>query len=98
MPVTYINRKGTTYYLCKGITKTGKPRYFFAREPKGEPVEEVPAGYRISESVNGVVSLARDTPPEIRSDELRAVESAIQRRPRSGNHRAAIKRDRIEVY
>jgi len=40
MPVTYTNRKGHTYYLCQGVTKTGKSRYYFAREPRGEPVED----------------------------------------------------------
>jgi hypothetical protein len=59
MAVTYTNRKGTTYSLCRGVTKTGKTRYFFAREPVNEPVEKVPEGYEISESVNGVVSLAK---------------------------------------
>lgn len=39
MPVIYINRKGWTYYLCQTVTKTGKPRYYFAREQKGEPIE-----------------------------------------------------------
>ena len=26
MPVTYTNRKGTTYTLCQGVTKTDKPQ------------------------------------------------------------------------
>jgi len=51
MPVTYTNRKGFTYYLCRGMTKTGKPRYYFAREIKDEPLEQIPDGYTISESV-----------------------------------------------
>jgi len=41
MPITYTNRKGLTCYLCKSVTKTGKPRYYFAREPEDEPVEEI---------------------------------------------------------
>ncbi len=28
---------------------------YFARDPKGEPVEAIPAGFRIGEGVNGVV-------------------------------------------
>jgi hypothetical protein len=63
MSVTYASRKGLTYYLCRGLTKTGKPRYCFAREIKDEPVAEIPPGYTISESVNGVVSLAKDRRP-----------------------------------
>jgi len=98
MPVTYTNWKGVTYYLCRGVTKTGKPRYYFAREPKGEPVAEIPEGWKISESVNGVVSLVKDRPAQIRLEEVEAVEAVVQRHPKSHNYRVAVKRDRIEVY
>jgi hypothetical protein len=98
VPVTYTNRKGVTYYLCRGATKTGKPRYYFARKPKDEPVEDMPQGFRISESVNGIVSLVRDRPSQILPQELAAVKAALQRHPKSRNYRVAIKRNRIEVY
>ena len=62
MAVTYTNRKGHTYYLCKGMTKTGKVRYYFALERKDGSPDQIPEGYRISESVNGVVSLVKDQP------------------------------------
>jgi hypothetical protein len=52
MSITYTNRKGVTLYLCRSVTKTGKPRYYFAREQKGEPVEAIPEGYRVGESVS----------------------------------------------
>lgn len=98
MPVTYTNRKGFTYYLCQGVTKTGKPRYYFAREPKGEPVEGIPEGWKISESVNGVVSLVRDRPAQILPEEVAAVEAAVRQHFKSHNYRVAVKRNRIEVY
>jgi len=98
MPITYTNRKGVTYTLCRGTTKTGKPRYYFAREPKGEPVEEIPTGWRISESVNGIVSLVKDRPAQILPEEVTAVEAAVRRHPKSRNYRVAVKRNRIEVY
>jgi hypothetical protein len=98
MPVTYTNWRGVTYYLCRGVTKTGKPRYYFAREPKGELVEEIPEGWKISESVNGIVSLVRDRPAQIRPEEVEAVEAAVQRHPKSHNYRIAVKHNRIEVY
>jgi hypothetical protein len=98
MPVTYTNRKGYTYYLCRGVTKTGKPRYYFAREIKGEPVEEIPAGYEISESVNGIVSLVKARPAQIRPEEIEAVEGAIGRHPKPNNYRVNVKPDRIEIY
>jgi hypothetical protein len=42
----------------------GKPRYYFCRtgQGQGEPVAELPPGFTISESVNGVVSLVKDRP------------------------------------
>ena len=75
MPITYTNRKGVTYYLCRGVTKTSKPRYYFAREPKSEPVEQIPEGFKISESVNGIVSLVRDRPALIQPEEARYLET-----------------------
>jgi hypothetical protein len=98
MPVTYTNRKGITYYLCRGVTKTGKPRYYFAREPKGEPVEQIPEGFKISESVNGIVSLVRDRPALIQPEEVAAVEAAVRRHPKAHQYRVNVKHNRIEVY
>jgi hypothetical protein len=98
MPVTYTNRKGMTYYLCRGVTKTGKPRYYFAREPKGEPVEQIPEGFKISESVNGIVSLAKDRPALIWPEEVAAVEAAVRQHPKSNKYRVNVKHNRIEVY
>ena len=98
MPVTYTNRKGVTYYLCRGVTKTGKPRYHFAREIKGEPVDKIPEGYKISESVNGIVSLAKDRPSQILPDEIAWVEASVKRHPKPHNYRVSAKHDRIEIY
>jgi hypothetical protein len=98
MPVTYTNRKGVTYFLRRTTTKTGTQRYVFAREPKGELVERIPEGWKISESVNGIVSLVRDRPALILPQELAAVEAAAERHPKSHNYRVAVKQNRIEVY
>lgn len=98
MPVTYTNRKGLTYYLCRGTTKTGKPRYYFAREVKDEPLEEIPAGYKIRESVNGIVSLVKDQPSPLQPEEIAAVEAAVSRHPKGHNYRVGVKDNRIEVY
>ena len=79
MPITYTNRKGSTFHLCKGVTKTGKPRYFFARDLTGEPVKHIPDGYAISESVNGVVSLVKARPGLIQPREVATVETILKR-------------------
>ncbi|MEJ2170704.1 MAG: hypothetical protein P8X90_34860 [Desulfobacterales bacterium] len=98
MPITYTNRKGRTYFLCKGKTKTGKTRYYFAGEQKGEPVDEIPEGYKISESVNGIVSLAKDRPSLIHAKDVAVVEAEIKRHPKRRRYRVRSKHDRIEVY
>ncbi len=98
MPVTYTNRKGITYYLCQGTTKTGKPRYYFARQPKGEFVAEIPAGFKISESVNGRVSLVKDRAMQLFPEEIAAVEAAVRRHPRARNYRVSVKHDCMEIY
>ena len=98
MSITYTNRKGVTYHLCRGVTKTGKPRYYFAREPKGEPVDEIPPGFQIGESVNGVVSLEKSRPTQILPEEVAAVEAAMRRHPRARHYRVGVKHDQIVVY
>jgi hypothetical protein len=98
MPVTYTNRKGITYYLCQSVTKTGKPRYYFAREPKGEPVEEIPEGFTIVEGVNGLAFLKKDRPAQILPKEVATVEAAVGRHPKSHNYRVSVKHDRIEIH
>jgi hypothetical protein len=98
MPVTYTNRKGFTFYLCQGVTKTGKSRYYFAREIKGEPVEQVPDGYTISESVNGVVSLSKTQVSQLRAAEINAVKAAVTRHPKSKRYRVNVRPKRLEVY
>ena len=98
MPVAYTNRKDQTYYLCQGITKTGKLRYYFAREPKEESPDQIPEGYRISESVNGVVSLAKDRPQLILPQEVASVEAALDRHPRGRDYRVGVQKNQILIY
>jgi len=57
--VTYRNRKGVAFYLHQGTTKTGNPRYFMARNVGDGALSQVPSGFEICESINGVVSVRR---------------------------------------
>jgi hypothetical protein len=98
MPGTHTNRKGVTYVLGRTSTPTGRTRYVFAREPQGEPVEALPAGYTIRESVNGVVSLARERPARFSAAEVAAVEAAVRRHRRASEYRVAALPDAILVY
>jgi hypothetical protein len=100
MPVSYTNRKGVTYTLYRGQTRTGKPRYYFGRpgQGQGEPVTELPPGFKISESVNGVVSLIKESPALIQPEEVASVEAAVQEHLEARRYRVAVKGNRIEVY
>ncbi len=100
MPISYTNRKGVTYMLYRGQTRTGKPRYYFGSvgRGQGEPVTELPPGFTISESVNGVVSLVKDRLSLIQPEEVAAIEAAVQQHPEARQYRVAVKRDQIEVY
>jgi len=98
MPVTYTNRKGNIYYLCQGTTKTGKMRYYFAREPKEGSPDQIPEGYKISESVNGVVSLVKDRPQLISPLEVTIMEAVLARHPKSRDYRIALKNNQIIIY
>src|SRR5439155_20315612 len=97
MPFTYTNRRGEIYYLCQSTTKTGKPRYYFARSQKGTPVEQVPEVFRINESANGRVTLERDRPSQILPEEVAAVEAEIAQHPKPRNYHVGVKRDWIEI-
>lgn len=49
MAMEYVNRKGDTYYLQQGKTRTGKPNYYFAKRLKAAGLDEIPDGYELYE-------------------------------------------------
>jgi hypothetical protein len=97
MAVTYTNRKGRKYYLCQRITKTGKPRYYFAREPKGELVKQIPDGYEIRESVNGIVSLAKARTKLLTEKEVKIVKVAIEKHPQARMYQLDVKSNEMTI-
>ncbi|MFT5836787.1 MAG: hypothetical protein ACI9ZV_000285 [Candidatus Azotimanducaceae bacterium] len=75
---TCKNRKGQTYYLKVGTTKTGKPRYYASTDPnKGENAEVMPAGYVFRENVNGQVSVGKLIIHQIEDSEIECVQSLL---------------------
>lgn len=63
MAFSFTNSKDRTYYLHKRDTqlKNGRVQtiYFFAREIKEGSLDEVPAGYQVAESKNGLPVLKK---------------------------------------
>ena len=81
-----------------GGNKDWKPRYYFSREQKGEPLEEVPEGYEITESINGIVSLSKVRPKFLFKQEIEIVKSGIQNHPQAKKYRFDIKSKEITIY
>jgi hypothetical protein len=98
MPISRTNRKGQTFFLCQGITKTSKPRYFFSKIAAQNVLDEIPAGHHIEESVNGVVSLVKESKPAILPEELQLVEETLRRHPKGNNYRVSAKGKQIIVH
>ncbi|MBK8985157.1 MAG: hypothetical protein IPM39_03610 [Chloroflexi bacterium] len=63
MAYSFKNSKDRTYYLHKRETtlKNGRQQtiYFFAKEVKDGAIDDVPAGYQVSESRNGLPVLKK---------------------------------------
>ena len=59
---------------------------------------ELPTGFVISESVNGVVSLAKDRPALILPEEVAVVEDAVKQLSDARRYRVAVKHNLIEIY
>ncbi len=98
MPISYTNHKGQTVFLCQGVTKTGKDRYFFSNRAAENALKEIPAGYHIEESVNGVVSLVKDRKQVIQPEEIQVVEEALHRHPKRNNYRVSVKGKQIILH
>jgi hypothetical protein len=58
-PVQLKNRKGKTYYLHQGKTKTGTPQNFFSMKAEDGSAEAIPADYGIFENPNAQVFVRR---------------------------------------
>ena len=74
---------GVPFYLHAGTTKTGKPRYFFAKTVDDRAISSMPEGFEVTESINGVVSVRRKVEGSIVVPEadVKTVEEAVARQP-----------------
>jgi len=98
MPVKHTNRKGDTYYLHQGRTKTGKARYFFSKDDKGELTEAVPKGYEIYEDPNAQVFLRKKQPKLITGQEMKEVKDGIGKNASVKQFKVEAKKNAIIVY
>jgi hypothetical protein len=98
MPVTHVNRKRDTYYLHAGTTKTGKPRYWFAKSAEGNLLESIPRGYEVYENPDAQVFLRKIVPQLVTPAEVAVVEDGLNRYPTGQNCLVDVEEKQIVVY
>jgi hypothetical protein len=98
--LAHTNRMGDTFYLHRGTTKTGKPRYFFAKKVGEGALGEMPAGFEVSESINGVVSVRRARPVSspIPESDLKLVDACVRRQAHLQGYATRAEDGAIVVY
>ena len=79
MVVQHVNRRGDTYYLHQGTTKTGKPKWFFSTKREGRLTEVIPESYEVYENHNAQVFLRKTVPRLVTDEEVAFVENAVRR-------------------
>lgn len=89
-----------TYYLHEGKTKTGKPRYFFAKTIRKGALSEMPVGFEVSESINGVVSVRRKRAgeAEVADADVEVVRAAVKHHRRLQDHEARVVAGAIVIF
>jgi hypothetical protein len=73
-------------------------RYYFARKPKEGSPDQIPEGYKISESVNGIVSLVKDRPQLILPQEIESVEAVLARHPKGRDYHVGVQKNQMVIY
>ncbi len=98
MTIEYVNRRGKTYYLHEGKTKTGKPKYFFSMKAEGTPVSAIPEGYEIYENPNAQVFLRKIPPQIITPEEMAMVREGVKQYAKLDHFIVDVKDKHIVVY
>jgi len=95
----YRNRKGDLYLLQQTESKTGKPRYYFGRNMKGTPVEEIPDGYEVYEKPDTAQVYCRKAKPTaILPVEKEIVSEAVERLSPAELFLVDVEPDSLVVY
>ncbi|QDU97397.1 hypothetical protein [Lignipirellula cremea] len=77
MAITHVNRQGQTYYLHVGVTRTGKPQFYFSKSPEGTLADHLPEEFEIHTLPSGQVTVRRARPRIITDEELQVVEREL---------------------
>jgi hypothetical protein len=98
MPIQYVSRLEKTYYLHEGVTKTGKPRYYFSLKSEGKLPDSMPEGFEVYENPSGQV-YCRKVPKKIITDEeVALVEQGMERFSRIEYYKIDVRQKTIRVF
>jgi hypothetical protein len=98
MPVKHVNRKRETYYLHAGTTKTGKPRYWFAKGSDGELAKSIPDGYEVYENPEAQVFLRKIVPQLVLPAEVAVVKDGLKKYAPGQNCIVDVQGKHIVIY
>ena len=98
MPVSYVNRRGQTYYLRRRATKTGKASYFFSMKSEGELVEAIPEGFEVYQNPNARVFLRKIQPKIITDEEVEVVKRGLRQFRHLRHYQVEVKGNTITVF
>ncbi|MCT7985511.1 hypothetical protein NG796_19745 [Laspinema sp. A4] len=98
MALQYTNRRGQTYFLHQGTTKTGKPKYYFSLKTEGNLIESIPEGFEIYENPNAQVYLRKIQPKVFSDRELEAVDQGIKKYSKIKNFILDVKDNSIIIH
>jgi hypothetical protein len=79
MAIQHVNRRGDTYFLHQGKTRTGRPMFFFSKDQEGTLVDAIPDGYEIYENPSAQVFLRKIQPRFVTDEEVALVAQAARR-------------------
>jgi hypothetical protein len=97
-PIKYTNRRGKTYYLYQGTTKTGKAKYFFSTKIDENQVNSIPDDFEIYENPNARVFLIKKVTSLISDLEKQAVISSIKKNESIGYYIVDVKKEYITIH
>jgi len=98
MAITYVNRKGQTFYLHQGVTRKGNPKYSFSQKREGELVDSIPKGFEIYEHPNARVFLRRIRPKLITDEEVEIVCQGMDKYCEVKYYQIDVKKNIIGVF
>jgi hypothetical protein len=98
MPIQYVNRRGDTYFLHEGKTKTGKTKWFFSKKAAGNLAEAIPAGFEIYENHDALVLLRKIVPLPTTEAEIETVEDGVRKFAAAAHFLVEAKGDSIVVF